>query len=312
MATADPVKVFEDQRRRLFGIAYRLLGSATEAEDVVQEAYLRWHNVDPAAIAAPSAWLAKVATNLCLNRLTSARTQREVYVGPWLPEPVLTDGDDALGPLETVEQRDSVSFALLTSMERLSPAERAVFVLREAFAYSFREIAEVIGHTEAGCRQLHHRAKHHLATARPRHEVSREHGRRLVARFLAAARDGKLERLERLLVAEVTSWSDGGGKISAGRRPIVGIERVARYVSAPFQRRNVKNLVVQRFGGEPILRIVEVNGEPALASWAGERLVAVAVFELAPGGIAGLRIVMNPDKLVFIDRQLSRIETAAG
>ncbi|MHA6626170.1 RNA polymerase sigma-70 factor [Pseudonocardia sichuanensis] len=312
MATADPVTVFENQRRRLFGIAYRLLGSATEAEDVVQEAYLRWHGVDPAAVAAPPAWLAKVVTNLCLNRLTSARAQREVYPGPWLPEPVLTGGDDALGPLEAVEQRDSVSFALLTSMERLTPAERAVFVLREAFAYSFREIGDVIGHTESGCRQLHRRAKQHLSTARPRHEVSREHGRQVVARFLAAARGGELERLEHLLAADVISWSDGGGKVSAGRRPVVGAERVARFAWAPFQRRIVDNLVVERFGGEPTLRVVEVNGEPALVAWAGEQLIAVAVFELAPEGIAGLRVVMNPDKLVFIGRQLSRIEAVTG
>ena len=152
-----PVAEFLAQRPRLFSLAYRMLGEAGEAEDIVQEAYLRWAGAARAEIVSVPAWLTKVVTNLCLNRLTSARIRREAYIGPWLPEPVLT-ADGALGPLETVEQRDSVSFALLTLMERLTPTERAVFVLREAFAYSHRQIAELLDVTEANSRQLHGRA----------------------------------------------------------------------------------------------------------------------------------------------------------
>jgi RNA polymerase sigma-70 factor (TIGR02957 family) len=306
----DRVETFEGERRRLFGLAYRMLGSAGEAEDVVQEAYLRWHNADD--VDNPPAWLAKVTTNLCLTRLTSARARREVYVGPWLPEPVLTEGVDALGPLESAEQRDSVSFALLTLMERLTPAERAVFVLREAFAYSFREIGEVLDQAEANCRQLYHRGKQRLEDARPRYEVSREEGRRVVGRFLAAAQLGDLEELEQLLLADVVSWSDGGGKITAARRPVVGRERVATYVTAPSRNKRFFDPVLELFGGPITMRSVEVNGDPALIVFAAEHPVAVLVVELAADGIAGLRTVVNPDKLVFLGEQLSRMETLPG
>ncbi len=168
----------------MFGLAYRLLGSAVEAEDAVQDAYLRWDKADHAAIAHPDAWLAKVVTNLCLNRLTAARTTRERYVGPWLPEPVPTD---MLGPLETAEQRDSVSLALLTLLERLTPAERAVFVLPTAFGYSHGEVAQVMELSEANCRQLYPRATQHVAEHRTRFQPSREQRERITSRFLDAA-----------------------------------------------------------------------------------------------------------------------------
>jgi RNA polymerase sigma factor (sigma-70 family) len=211
---------FEAQRPRMFGLAYRLLGSAQEAEDVVQDTFLRWHRADRAAIAVPSAWLAKVVTNLCLNRLASARVQRERYVGPWLPEPVLTS-DGTLGPLDTAEQRDSVSLALLVLLERLTPTERAVFVLREAFGYSHREIAQILELSEINCRQLARRARRRLAEPRPRFRPEPRQWHRLVERFLLAAREGDLRSLQQLLAAEVTAWADGGGKVTAARRPVV-------------------------------------------------------------------------------------------
>jgi RNA polymerase sigma-70 factor (ECF subfamily) len=311
VTTAERVELFEGERRRLFGLAYRMLGSASEAEDAVQEAYLRWHNAD--VVDNPPAWLAKVTTNLCLTRLTSARARREVYVGPWLPEPVLTEGDDTLGPLESAEQRESVSFALLTLMERLTPAERAVFVLREAFAYSFREIADVLDHTEANCRQLYRRGKQRLEDARPRYEVSQEEGRRVVLQFLAAASSGDLGQLERLLLDDVVAWSDGGGKVTAARRPVSGRDRVAVYVTAPFRNKRFFDPILALFGGPISVRPLEVNGEPAVAVLAGDqRPVAVLVVELAADGIAGLRSVVNPDKLAFFAGQLSRIETVPG
>lgn len=313
MTTADQVvDLFEAERRRLFGLAYRLLGSATEAEDAVQDAYLRWHGVDHATIENPPAWLTKVLTNLCLTQLTSARARRETYVGPWLPEPVLTEADDALGPLETVEQRDSVSFALLTLMERLTPAERAVFVLREAFGYSFREIGEVLDHTEANCRQLFRRSKQRLEDARPRYEISAEEGHRVVGRFLAAASSGDLAQLEELLLDDVVAWSDGGGKITAARRPITGRERVAKYLTSPFRVTRTYELYVTELGGQLAYRAMLVNGEAAFVIFAGGRPAAVLVLELTSDGIAGVRTVVNPDKLAFFAAQLSRMETLPG
>ena len=208
----DPSE-FERQRPRLFGLAYRLLGSAQEAEDVVQDAFIRWHGVDRDTIVVPSAWLAKVVTNLCLNRLTAARAQREHYVGPWLPEPVLTE-DETVGPLATVEQRESVSLAMLVLLERLTPAERAVFVLREAFVYSHREIAEIMDLSEANCRQLHHRARRHVEAARSRFAPDPRQQRALVERFLAAVREGDNVPLVRQSGADaVITSSDAVGRL---------------------------------------------------------------------------------------------------
>ncbi len=227
-----PATEFEPRRSKLFGLAYRLLGSAAEAEDVVQDAYLRWDHADRAAIGHPDAWLAKVVTNLCLNRLTAARATRERYVGQWLPEPVPTD---VLGPLETVEQRDSVSLAVLVLLERLTPAERAVFVLREAFGYGHREIAQVMELSEANCRQLYRRAAQHLADHKPRFQPSREDRERLATRFLAAAQNGDLRALEDLLADDITSWADSDGRHPVARKPVSGRERVARYFTGAWR-----------------------------------------------------------------------------
>jgi RNA polymerase sigma factor (sigma-70 family) len=231
---ADAVGEFEAHRSRMFGLAYRLLGSAQEAEDVVQDAFLRWHNAEPAAIAVPSAWLAKVVTNLCLNRLASARVQRERYVGPWLPEPVLTS-DGTLGPLDTAEQHDSVSLAVLVLLERLTPSERAVFVLREAFGHGYREIAQILELSEVNCRQLDRRARRRLAELRPRFRPELRQWHRLVERFLVAAREGDLRGLQQLLAADVSAWADGGGKVTAARRPVLGPARVARYLAGALR-----------------------------------------------------------------------------
>jgi RNA polymerase sigma-70 factor (ECF subfamily) len=186
---SDVAEAFEAHRPRLFWLAYRLLGSASEAEDAVQDLYLRLHAADSALIESLPAWLTKVVTNLCLNRLTSARARREVYPGPWLPEPVLTD-DRTLGPQETAEQRESVSIALLSLMEQLSPTERAAFVLREAFAYTHFEIAEILEMSEANARQLYRRAKQRLGEPRQRFQPDRAQWRRLVDRFFTAASAG--------------------------------------------------------------------------------------------------------------------------
>ncbi|MFF4802143.1 RNA polymerase sigma-70 factor [Streptomyces sp. NPDC001351] len=291
-ATADE---FETHRPRLFGLAYRMLGSAEEAEDAVQDAYLRFSGADRTGIEYPAAWLAKVVTNLCLTRLTSARARREHYVGTWLPEPVITS-DGALGPLESAEQRDAVSMAMLILLERLSPTERAVYVLREAFGYGHREIAGVLDLSEANCRQLYRRAVQRVGEDRSRFEPAPERQEELVASFLTAARDGDLAGLEKLLTADVVWSSDGGGKVSAARRPVEGLDKVARLSVGG----------AERFAAGLDFTAAEVNGETGLAAWAGDALVGMVAFEVRDGLIAHIRVVVNPDKLGFVRRQLGR------
>ncbi|MFE0024460.1 RNA polymerase sigma-70 factor [Amycolatopsis sp. NPDC059021] len=271
-----------------------MLGSAAEAEDIVQDAFLRWHGADRDRIEAPSAWLAKVVTNLCLNRLSSAQVKRESYVGPWLPEPVLT-GDGALGPLETVEQRDSVSLGVLILLERLTPPERAVFVLREAFGHQHREIAEILEIDEAHSRQLHLRARKHVADARTRFAAESEQQRRIVERFLAATLDGDVAGLEKLLAEDVVSWADGGGTVTAARRPIVGKDRVLRYLLGMSGRPEVALVRTE---------IAEVNGHPAVLFHVGDVLMAVLAPEVDGDRVTAVRMVVNPAKLAFVTTQL--------
>ncbi|MFI1177208.1 RNA polymerase sigma-70 factor [Streptomyces melanogenes] len=284
---------FEAYRPQLFSLAYRMLGSAAEAEDAVQDAYLRWHGAEPGQVVAPARWLAKVLTNLCLNRLTSARAQREEYVGPWLPEPVRTDGG-ALGPMETAEQRDAVSLAVLVMMERLTPPERAAVVLRDAFDYSHRDIAGVLDCSEANARQLYRRAKQHLTDDRPRFASSPTLGGELLARFLEAAAEGAMAQLEALLADQVVAWSDGGGKVSAARRPVVGREMVARFLAGLFAR----------WANGVRIEIVEANGGPVVLGWEDGELTSFGALEVGEAGITGIRILRNPDKLAFLANQL--------
>src|SRR5690606_16831616 len=220
---------FEAARPRLEAIAYRLLGSAGEAEDAVQETFLRWQAADVERIEVPEAWLTKVLTNLCLNHLTSARARRETYVGEWLPEPLLA-GDPMLGPADTAEQRESVSYAVLTLMERLSPAERAVYVLREAFDYPHREIADILDISESASQQTYHRAKRRVAEGKARAHIDESAARRIVEEFLAAAASGRIEPLVRMLTEDAMAIGDGGGKVPARVKPFLGAEAVARLV----------------------------------------------------------------------------------
>src|SRR5262245_10655830 len=222
------VAEFQTHRARLLGLAYRMLGELTEAEDVVQDAYLRWRTGRD--VNTPAAWLTTVVTNLCLTRLTSARARRERYMGPWLPEPMLTDnGQD---PLDMVEQKDTLSLGFLVLLEKLTPPERAAFVLRSAFDYSHRDIADILRTDEANARQLYHRARAHVGDARRRFTASPEQGTKLVERFLAASVDGDVAGLERVLTDDATVWSDGGGKVTAALHPITGRADVARYLVA--------------------------------------------------------------------------------
>jgi RNA polymerase sigma-70 factor (TIGR02957 family) len=309
----DATAEFTAHRGRMFGLAYRMLGSAMDAEDVVQDAFLRWSGADHAGIAAPGAWLARTTTNLCLDLLTSARVRRERYVGPWLPEPVLTE-DGVLGPHDQAQQRDSVSLAMLALLERLTPTERAVFVLREAFGYDHASIADILGCSTANSRQLHSRARRRLEqdqdAPHPRKPADTADVRRLVERFLAAAREGDLAELESMLTADVVSWSDGGGQISAARHPIVGAPKVGRLFMG----------LARKAGPDARADVREINGEPALivtvpdqtvpaqampdGTTMPEQIVVIAL-EINGGRIRGVRAVVNPGKLRYLRHQLS-------
>lgn len=291
LVEADKLTRFQAARGRLFGLAYRMLGEASEAEDVVQDAYLRWARSE--SVEVPEAWLTKVVTNLCLNRLTSARARREHYVGPWLPEPVFTP-DGQLGPLETVEQRDSLSLGVLVLLERLTPPERAVFVLREAFDYSHREIAEILDVEESHARQLYRRAREHVGEPRKRFTASVAQRTKIVERFLAATMKGDVASLERMLAEDVVSWADGGGKATASRRPVVGRANVTRLFSGlPRLPRTA----------QARLSIELVNGDPAVAVYESGVLTYLVVPEVADDRIVAFRTIANPDKLAFAARQ---------
>lgn len=295
----EDVERFEASRARLEAIAYRLLGSAAEAQDAVQDTFLRWQAADVERVEVPEAWLTKVLTNLCLNQLASARARREVYVGQWLPEPLLA-GDPMLGPADTVEQRESVSYAVLTLMERLAPNERAVYVLREAFGYPHREIAGILDITEAASQQIFHRAKQHVAEGRARTEIGEAAARRVVEEFLAAATSGRTGPLVRLLTGDAISIGDGGGKVPARARAFEGAVAVARFLRGLFAPGEAKRAVA---GGSPEIYATTANGDPAVVAVVDGRVVGVMCLEITAEGIAAFRNQVNPDKL---DRATAR------
>ncbi|WP_369223855.1 RNA polymerase sigma-70 factor [Streptomyces sp. R39] len=291
--TVSDVDRFEAARPRLAAIAYRLLGSATEAEDVVQEAYLRWQAADTARIEVPEAWLTKVLTNLCLNQLTSARARRETYVGQWLPEPLLA-GDPLLGPADTAERRESVSYAVLVLLERLTPVERAVYVLREAFDYPHRDIARILDLTEAASQQILHRARKHVADGRARTEVDEAAARRIIEEFLAAATSGRTEPLVRLLTEDAVAVGDGGGKVPAAARAFEGAVAVAKFMRGLFKQGPAQRALA---GGSVELYLTTANGGPALVAVVDGRVIGVMCLEITADGIAAFRNQLNPDKL---------------
>ncbi len=308
MAAVEVVaEVFENERHRLFGLAYRLLGSASDADDVLQDAFLRWAGTDRTNIKEPAAWLTTVVTNLSLNRLTSARQKREHYVGTWLPEPVLTS-NGSLGPLETAEQRNSVSLALLVLLEQLTPPERAVFVLHESFGYRHREIAHVLGLTEAHSRQLLRRARQRVAAHRPPARPIPKEWQDLVESFFAAATAGDVERLERLLAEDVAYFGDGGGKAPVARRPVLGRHRVAHFFAQVFPR----YLADPSYRNGVGLMVSEVNGEPGILAWSNDVLAAVLMADVAEHHIVGLWVMMNPAKLSFVAGQVAGLPRLEG
>lgn len=289
--------VFEASRGRLAALAYRLLGDATEAEDAVQDAFLHWQAANRRLVLVPEAWLTKVTTNLCLDRLRSARVRRERAFGAWLPEPLL-DGDPMLDPADTVEQRASVSLAVLTLLERLSPAERAVYVLREAFSHGHAEIAGILDITESASQQHLHRARRRLTAARRKAEVDDAAARRIVEEFLTAAASGRTERLVELLTDDATAISDGAGLIEKLQR-FDTPRRIAAVARAGFTPSPAKRRLA---GGTPSIHYAPVNGAPAILFVVNGTVIGSVTFDLVGGRIATVRGIASPDRLIRLNR----------
>jgi RNA polymerase sigma-70 factor (ECF subfamily) len=282
-AGEDRAEIFDRHRPLLFSIAYRMLGSVLDAEDVVQEAYLRWQRVSEAEIRSPRAYLSAVVTHLCIDQLRSAKARREEYVGPWLPEPLLTEPAPDAAVLD-----ESLSMAFLVLLESLTPTERAVFLLREVFDYDYDEISRLVGTREENCRQIARRARQSVAARRPRFESSPEQEERLMESFLEACFGGDMEGLLALLSEDVTLWSDGGGKTRAALNPIHGADKVARFLFG-ILRKAPPGFIVRR---------ASINGRPGLSGYVEDgRPQSVVTFDVAEGSIRAIRLVVNPEKL---------------
>jgi len=302
-ADADSAMVvdFEDNRDLLFGVAYRVLGSVADAEDVVQEAWLRWNRVDISQVAAPRPYLVQVATRLALDRLRQAKASREEYVGPWLPEPLSTAPDTE----ESFELAESVSMAMLVMLETLSPLERVVFVLREAFQFSLVEIAGILGRSEPSVRQLSHRARKHVRDGRPRFRDDRAVHTRVTERFMAACLGSDIDALLQLLAPEVTLWSDANGRPGLPRNPVRGAEKVSRLLANGIKKFTMPSATLtldepaKPLGGS----VVDVNGGPAaLITFAGERVGLLVVdIDSTTSRVTSVWLIANQDKLRSVD-----------
>jgi RNA polymerase sigma-70 factor, ECF subfamily len=287
----DVAETFEDLRPLLFSIAYRMVGSVAEAEDIVQDTFLRYQRVlveQDAQIDSPKAYLSAVATRLAIDHLRSARARKESYVGEWLPEPLLTD-DGAVDAARHAEDADSLSMAFLLLLERLSPVERAVFLLHDVFDYDYREIAAIVGKSEDNCRQIAVRARRHVDEQKPRFEASRRERERLADRFFGAVEDGDLEGLVELLADDVVVYGDGGGSSPSWRNPIVGRDKVARLMLGLGRHSHERGGTIRR---------VEINGQPGVMFLdAGGRLIHVMTIDIADGVVQTVRSVINRAKL---------------
>jgi RNA polymerase sigma-70 factor (ECF subfamily) len=278
--------VFGQWRSLLFGIAYRMLGSAADAEDMVQETFVRWLQRDDREIESVRAYLVTIVTRLCIDQLGSARAQRVTYSGPWLPEPVTMDDTS------TLEQADTLSLAFLVLLEELTPPERAAYLLHDVFGYRFDEVAATMGRTTAGCRQLAARARHRIGDRRHRFDADARHGRELTRQFVVACATGDLDGLMGMLADDVVVSTDGGGVVRAAMRPVVGPERSSRFLLN----------VAKRLHGTP--REVTLNGQPAMVFVDGDRVVGTLVLDILAGKVVAVRSVINPRKLEHLQRDL--------
>ena len=292
--TTDPSATFEPHRRRLLGLAYRMLGSMAEAEDAVQETYLRWHDVDRAGVENARAFLMTTTTRICLDVLKSARVQRETYVGPWLPDPVTDTA--ALAPDAQTELAEDLSVALLLALDRLSPLERAAFLLHDVFDYSFSQVADALGRHEAACRQLASRARMRVRDARPKgvmpaqgasSAIDPKHAE-LVSAFMTASRSGDIATLTRLLTSDARLVTDGGGKVPAAPNVIEGADHVAAFLAG---------VVRKGWTDEMSVRFETINGLPGLIMSGPSGLVQTTAFEIEDGLVKAIYAVRNPDKL---------------
>jgi len=286
------VESFETYRPYLFSIAYRMLGSAMDAEDMVQETYLRYQTTPPEAIHSLKAYLTTILVRLCMDQLQLARRKRELYVGPWLPEPILTATTaEAADPEKRVETQESISLAFLVLLEQLQPFERAVFLLREVFEYEFAEIASLLDKSEAACRRSFSRARLHLRAHRPRFPASADTHRQLLSGYVQAVEAGEMTPLMNLLSEDVILWADGGGKVKqAALRPISGRDAVARF-----------SLGTKRFWPENArVELAEVNGQAALIIRTGDQVFSVLTIDVEQGQIQAIRIIANPEKLARV------------
>lgn len=285
---------FQSFRPLLFSIAYRMLGSASEAEDILQEAYLRCLQSAAEQIDAPKPYLTTIVTRLCLDQLKSARHKREAYIGTWLPEPIITDRM-SFNPWENATQKETISVAFLTLLQSLSAQERAVFILHEVFDYDYQEIADVIDLNAAHCRQLFHRAKEQLQSRRPRFTATPEIQEKLLEGFLNACQDGELTAFTELLREDVILYSDGGGKTRAALRPIFGREHVTRFFMGILKKRP----------DNYYFTFAEINGTLAILNWSGDDLINVVTFDIVDDQIHSFHIIVNPDKLGYLKDQWS-------
>ncbi|MGZ4166753.1 MAG: RNA polymerase sigma factor SigJ [Solirubrobacteraceae bacterium] len=295
----DGSAAFIALRPRLLGIAYRLLGSMWDAEDVVADAMVRWLRTDRGEIREPAAYLTTVVSRLALDQLRSARATRETYTGPWLPEPVIAE--DTLDPLDSLVKRETLSLATLRLMEELTPPERAVFVLREAFDVPYTQIAEILDVSEANARQLLHRAQAHLGDRHRRTEADERRHAELLERLIWAAGEGELSALEELLAADVVSYSDGGGRARAAPFPVRGRRKIMAFIAG----------LRRRFGPSPYARILQVNGEPAAQFSVGGQ-DSLVTLEVRDGKVVSILTVLNPDKLSYLYRQTGGPPQAAS
>lgn len=284
MPEQEALAPFARLRPRLLRIAYRMLGSVAEAEDVVQDAYLRWHQADRITVREPEAYLVRTVTRLCLDVLKSARMQREQYIGPWLPEPMIDAPED---------NSDSITLTLMVVLERLSPLERASFLLHDVFGLDFNEVAQAIGREPAACRQLASRARSHVQDSRPRYPVSKERGKDLAAAFFSASRNGDMQALQNLLAADVVAHTDGGGKRPSALKPIYGQDKVIRFFTGLTRKADYRP-------GQ-LLNECMIDGLPGFVTLEKEGVLQTTALAIECERIAAIYIVRNPDKLSHMD-----------